>query len=267
MTTVQLTQLCEQVAELCRKVGRFQLEELAHFGRERIEYKGLHDLVSYVDRESEQALVQGLSILLPEAGFLTEEGTVQSEATAWRWIVDPLDGTTNFIHGLPFFSISIALMLHDTLQLGVVYEVSRGECFTAVKGGGAFLNGAAIRVSAVPTMNESLLATGFPYYNFDKMPAYLEVLRKCMQGSQGMRRLGSAALDLAYVAAGRFEAYFEYNLKPWDVAAGALLVLEAGGCVADFHGGREYIYGHEILAGNPLVFAELEVILKEHFVR
>lgn len=267
MTSVQLSLLCEQVAELCRKVGRFQLEELAHFGRERIEYKGLHDLVSYVDRESEQALVQGLRILLPEAGFLTEEGTVESQSTAWRWIIDPLDGTTNFIHGLPFFSISIALMWHDELQLGVVYEVSRGECFTAVKGGGAFLNGRAIRVSAVPTMNESLLATGFPYYNFDKMPAYLEVLRKCMQGSQGMRRLGSAALDLAYVAAGRFEAYFEYNLKPWDVAAGALLVLEAGGRVADFHGGREYIYGHEILAGNPAVFTELEHILQQHFVR
>lgn len=265
MTTTELQQLSTAVAELCRKVGQFQLNELQAFGRERIEYKGLHDLVSYVDRESEQALVAALEVLLPEAGFLTEEGTVVQEDKAWRWIIDPLDGTTNFIHGLPFFSISIALIHGDTLQMGVVYEVSRGECFTAVKGCGAFLNDKPIHVSKVPTMHESLLATGFPYYNFDKMPAYLEVLRQCMQGSQGMRRLGSAALDLAYVAAGRFEAYFEYNLKPWDVAAGALLVQEAGGLVTDFNGGNKYLYGLEILAGTPPVYAELLDILRKQF--
>lgn len=265
MTSPNLQQLVTDVTELCRKVGKFQLNELAGFGRDRIEYKGLHDLVSYVDRESEQALVAGLEVLFPDAGFLTEEGTVSQEAKPWRWIIDPLDGTTNFIHGLPFFAISIALVYGDELQLGIVYEVSRGECFTAIKGEGAYLNGQPIHVSKVPNMNESLLATGFPFYNFDKMPAYLEVLRQCMQGSQGMRRLGSAALDLAYVAAGRFEAYFEYNLKPWDVAAGALLVQEAGGIVTDFHGGNKYLYGLEILAGNPPVYTELLAILRKQF--
>ncbi len=265
MTPATLLELTHQVIELSKKTGRFQLDELQHFGRERIEYKGLHDLVSYVDRESEKSLVAGLGELLPEAGFLTEEGTVVQEEKDWRWIIDPLDGTTNFIHGLPFFAISIALVKGDVLQMGVVYEVSRGECFWAVKGQGAFLNDLPIRVSKVPNMNESLLATGFPYYNFDKMPAYLEVLRQCMQGSQGMRRLGSAALDLAFVAAGRFEAYFEYNLKPWDVAAGALLVQEAGGVVTDFNGGDKYLHGLEILAGNPPVYAELAAILRKQF--
>jgi myo-inositol-1(or 4)-monophosphatase len=265
MTTQELVTLAGQVIELSRKTGRFQLDEMAHFKRDSIEYKGLHDLVSYVDRESETALVNGLSQLLPAAGFLTEEGMVSQEAKPWRWIIDPLDGTTNFIHGLPFFAISIALVYDDVLQLGVVYEVSRGECFWAVKGHGAYLHQQKLQVSSVPLLNESLLATGFPYYNFDKMPAYLAVLRECMQGSQGMRRLGSAALDLAYVAAGRFDAYFEYNLKPWDVAAGALLVQEAGGVVTDFSGGNKYLYGHEIAASNPSIYPELMAILSRQF--
>lgn len=250
MTQLPLASLETAICELARQVAVFQRQELAVFERSSIEHKGVHDLVSYVDRESEKQLVAGLQQLLPEAGFITEEGTVAQEDKALHWIIDPLDGTTNFTHGLPFFSISVALAAGDELLVGVVYESNRDECFSAHQGGGARLNGKTIRVSDVPELDQALLATGFPYYAFDRIENYLEVLRYFMQHTQGMRRLGSAALDLAYVACGRFEGYFEYNLNSYDVAAGALLVVEAGGTVTDFNGGHSYLFGREILAAN-----------------
>jgi myo-inositol-1(or 4)-monophosphatase len=257
MTLDQLLQLSDQVNQLAAEVAAFQRQELAVFERGAIEHKGLHDLVSYVDRQSEEMLVAQLQKLLPEAGFITEEGTVAQERKPLVWIIDPLDGTTNFTHGLPFFSISIALLAGNELVLGVVYEANRNECFSAVRGGGARLNGRPIQISGINVLNESLLATGFPYYAFDKMPEYLNVLGYFMKHSQGMRRLGSAALDLAYVACGRFEGYFEYNLNSYDVAAGALLVQEAGGRVSDFRGGNNYLFGREILAATPGVHAQM----------
>lgn len=257
MTQVQLLNLLPKVNQLAAQVAAFQRQELAVFNRSNIEHKGLHDLVSYVDRQSEEMLVAALQQFLPEAGFITEEGTVAQEEKPWIWIIDPLDGTTNFTHGLPFFSISIALLHANELVLGVVYESNRDECFSAVRGAGAWLNGVPIRISGVQTLNESLLATGFPYYAFEKMPEYLKVLGYFMEHSQGMRRIGSAALDLAYVACGRFEGYFEYNLNSYDVAAGALLVQEAGGVVTDFKGGNTYLFGREILAATRGVHAEM----------
>jgi myo-inositol-1(or 4)-monophosphatase len=257
MTPQQLAALETEVCQLAREVAAFQRQELAVFDRGNIEHKGVHDLVSYVDRQSEEQLVARLQQLLPEAGFITEEGTVAQEDKALRWIIDPLDGTTNFTHGLPFFSISIALAAGEELLLGVVYESNRDECFSAYRAGGARLNGKTIRVSEVPVLDQSLLATGFPYYAFDRIENYLEVLRYFMQHTQGMRRLGSAALDLAYVACGRFEGYFEYNLNSYDVAAGALLVTEAGGTVTDFNGGKSYLFGREILAANARVHPEM----------
>lgn len=257
MTPQQLAALETEVCQLAREVAAFQRQELAVFDRGNIEHKGVHDLVSYVDRESEKQLVARLQQLLPEAGFITEEGTVAQEDKALRWIIDPLDGTTNFTHGLPFFSISIALAAGEELLLGVVYESNREECFSAYKDGGARLNGQTIRVSEVPVLDQALLATGFPYYAFDRIENYLTVLRYFMQHTQGMRRLGSAALDLAYVACGRFEGYFEYNLNSYDVAAGALLVAEAGGKVTDFKGGNSYLFGREILAANARIHPEM----------
>lgn len=257
MTQQQLAALETEVCQLAREVAAFQRQELAVFDRGNIEHKGVHDLVSYVDRQSEERLVARLQQLLPEAGFITEEGTVAQEDKALRWIIDPLDGTTNFTHGLPFFSISIALAAGEELLLGVVYESNREECFSAYRDGGARLNGQPIRVSEVPVLDQALLATGFPYYAFDRIENYLDVLRYFMQHTQGMRRLGSAALDLAYVACGRFEGYFEYNLNSYDVAAGALLVSEAGGQVTDFHGGKSYLFGREILAANARIHAEM----------
>lgn len=257
MTPQQLAALETEVCELAREVAAFQRQELAVFDRGNIEHKGVHDLVSYVDRQSEERLVARLQQLLPEAGFITEEGTVAQEDKALRWIIDPLDGTTNFTHGLPFFSISIALAAGEELLLGVVYESNREECFSAYRDGGARLNGQPIRVSEVPLLDQALLATGFPYYAFDRIENYLDVLRYFMQHTQGMRRLGSAALDLAYVACGRFEGYFEYNLNSYDVAAGALLVAEAGGKVTDFNGGNSYLFGREILATNAHIHKQM----------
>lgn len=257
MTQQQLATLESAVCDIARQVAAFQRQELAVFDRGNIEHKGVHDLVSYVDRESEKQLVAGLQKLLPEAGFITEEGTVAQEDKALRWIIDPLDGTTNFTHGLPFFSISVALAAGEELLVGVVYEANRDECFSAHRGGGARLNGKKIQVSEVPVLDQALLATGFPYYAFDRIENYLVVLRYFMQHTQGMRRLGSAALDLAYVACGRFEGYFEYNLNSYDVAAGALLVAEAGGKVTDFNGGSSYLFGREILAANAHIHEQM----------
>lgn len=257
MTIAELSALETAVNALAAEVAAFQRAELTTFDKADVEHKGLNDLVSYVDRQSEEMLVARLQQLLPEAGFITEEGTIAQHDKPYMWIIDPLDGTTNFTHGLPFFAISIALMKADRLLLGVVYEANRSECFSAIKGGGARLNGRSIRVSKVDSLEKSLLATGFPYYAFDKMPKYLEVLAGFMQQSQGMRRIGSAALDLAYVACGRFEGYFEYNLNSYDVAAGALLVLEAGGMVSDFKGGDNYIFGREILAATEGVHKQM----------
>ncbi len=203
---------------------------------------------------------------MPEASFLAEEGTVAAEARSWQWIIDPLDGTTNFLHGLPFFSISLALQYEGETVLGVVHEANRQETFYSWKGAaGCFLNKKIITVSPTAALADSLLATGFPYYDFEKMQAYMLVLQDLMQDTRGLRRFGSAALDLAYVACGRFDGYFEYSLSPWDVAAGAFLVQQAGGRVSDFAGGNNYIHGREILAGNSALFETLLKRVRTYF--
>lgn len=249
--------LREQVLEVARPVADFQRREWATFNRNAIEYKGAHDLVSYVDRTSEKMLVAGLSTLLPEAGFLTEEGTVEQHQRPLMWVVDPLDGTTNFTHGLPFFSISIALLFEGTPLLGLVWEPIRDERFSAVAQQGSWLNEEKIRVSATSHLDQALLATGFPYEKYDRVDDYLPVLRRMMTESRGVRRLGSAALDLAYVACGRFDGYYEYNLSPWDVAAGVLLVTEAGGVATDFSGDANAIFGKQVVAANHPLHPQL----------
>lgn len=247
---INLSTLEQDVSGLCREVGDFILRECGQFDRSRIEQKeGFNNLVSYVDKESEKRLVKSLSILLPGAGFLGEEGTSVKGDNGYQWIIDPLDGTTNFTHAFPLFAISIGLALRDEIVLGIVFEMNRGELFHAVKDRPAYMNDKEIRVSPVQSMQESLLATGFPYEDFDKMNAYLDIIKDFLKTSHGVRRLGSAATDLAYVACGRFEGFFEYNLNPWDVAAGAFLVQQAGGIVTDFRGGNNYLFGKEICAG------------------
>jgi myo-inositol-1(or 4)-monophosphatase len=254
--------ICEQVVDLSKNTGSFIKNELQNFTQKHVEVKGVHNFVSYVDKASEQQLVSSLAKILPSAGFIAEEGTGSPSSNGLNWVIDPLDGTTNYIHGLPPFAISIALMEGDDVILGVIHEISLNETFWACKEGNAFLNGSAISVSAVNTINDSLIATGFPYYDYDRIAPFFKTMEHFMRYSHGLRRLGSAATDLAYVACGRFDAFYEYSLQPWDVAAGALIVQRAGGIVSDFSGGKNYIFGNEIIATNPSIFVEFQDIVK-----
>ncbi|ANQ47670.2 inositol monophosphatase [Flammeovirga sp. MY04] len=253
--------LTHKVVKLTEKVGEFIAIERQNFDSSKIEYKGLNDLVSYVDKTAEKKLVEGLTTLLPEAGFIGEEGTNKPSQNGLTWIIDPLDGTTNFIHGVPIFSISIALVSENDYCLGVVREVNLNECFYAWKDGGAFMNGSPIHVSMQTNLKSGLIATGFPYYDFEKMPQYINILKGMMEGSHGLRRMGSAAVDLAYVACGRFEGFFEYNLNPWDVAGGGIIVKEAGGIVSTFSNNDSYIEDREIIAAAPSIHKEMQSII------
>jgi myo-inositol-1(or 4)-monophosphatase len=278
-----LAALTREICTIATDAGTFLLQEQRQFKREAIEYKGLNNLVSYVDKETEKQLVERLNKLLPEAGFITEEETTgqATDQSALNWIIDPLDGTANFIHGLPVFAVSIGLAEGKTPIAGVVYDPSRDECFSAWQGGGAYCNaskisvspttqlgesmvGNAIKVSPATQLGESLIATGFPYYRFEQMQPYLQILESLMQQTHGLRRMGSAAIDLSYVACGRFEAFYEYNLHAWDMAAGVLLVREAGGIVTDFEGGDEFLFRGDIVAGCG-IHPELMRVIHEYW--
>lgn len=259
---INLEKICHDVVALARETGAFVKSERQK-NKLDIENKGTNDFVTHVDKGSEQRLVKGLKLILPQAGFIAEENTDTTKGEEFNWVIDPIDGTTNFIHGLTPYAISIALMQHDQIVVGVVYEMGLDECFYAWKGGHAWLNGKQISVSDRKTVSDSLVATGFPYTMFKQMNVFLKSLDFFMRKSHGIRRLGSAAADLAYVACGRFEAFYEYNLNPWDVAAGALLVTEAGGRMSDFSGGNNYIFGKELVATNHHVYDEFLRDVKE----
>ena len=262
--SMDLELLCEKVNELSREVGAFIKNEVKQVRQQDIETKSLNSLVSYVDKQAEEKIVQRLAQLLPESGFIAEEGTSDKVGEIYNWIIDPLDGTTNFLHSLPVYSVSIALQKNDEIILGVVYEVNQDECFYAWKGSNAFLNGNPISVSKNLKLADSLLATGFPYYDFDRLDTYFECLKFLAQNSRGVRRMGSAAVDLAYVACGRFDAYFEYSLNAWDVAAGALIVKQAGGKIFDFKGKQNWLFGKEIVATSTNVEQEIASVLKKY---
>ena len=264
---MNLEQIEKDVIGICREVGEFIARESASFDLTRIEQKQVfNNLVSYVDKESEKALVKTLSKLLPEAGFITEEGTVeQSQQHEYNWIIDPLDGTTNFLHGIPLYAISIGLTRHEKAVLGVVYDICHRESYHAVENGPAFCNDKEIRVSSVGSLHEGLLATGFPYYQFDKRGVYLDIINHFLDETHGIRRFGSAAIDLAYVACGRLEGFFEYNLHPWDVAAGTFIVQQAGGKVTDFRGGNNFLFGNQLCAANANVHAEMLQIIESRW--
>lgn len=258
-------QIIDAASGLTKSVGSFILNERKGFTSEKVEVKGRNDLVSYVDKTSEEMLIKGLSKLLPESGFLAEESTVSYQKdTEYTWVIDPLDGTTNFIHGLPVFAISIGLLHHEELVGGIVYEINRDELFSAIVHEGAFLNGKQIRVSNAPNVLQSLICTGFPVQDFTHLDDYLDILKELVQHSHGLRRVGSAATDLAYVACGRYDAFFEYNLNPWDVAAGILIVKEAGGRVSDFRGENNALWGRQIVAGGHN-HVELLAIIQKHW--
>jgi len=259
------TLLCNQTIDICKTTGQFIREQLNQIKESDIEQKGRHDFVSYVDKTAEQMIIKALYEIFPEAGFIAEEGTSTVRGERYNWVIDPLDGTTNFLHGLPCFCISIALVDNDEPIVGVVYEINLDECFSATKGGGAFLNGNPIKVSTQKNLDRALIATGFPYSNYSLLQKYMLIFEQLIRTSSGVRRLGSAAADLAYVACGRFEFFFEYSLHHWDVAAGILLVTEAGGVVTDFSGGKKYLMGQEILASNAGIYKEAAEIMDKYF--
>ncbi|NOW93494.1 inositol monophosphatase family protein [Mucilaginibacter sp. SG564] len=263
---MQLKNITEQVIEVSKQAGDFIRQERKTFNADKIEYKGLNDLVSYVDKTAEKLIVEGLKKILPEAGFITEEKTTTTVGERYNWIIDPLDGTTNFIHGIPSFSVSIALKEYDELVAGVVYEVNLDECFYAWKDGPAYFNGTEIRVSNNQTVANSLLATGFPYYDFGKQDAYIALFADLMKNCHGLRRLGSAAVDLVYTACGRFDAFYEYNLNSWDVAAGIVIVRQAGGEVVTFSGGSDVLEAREVVATNGKITGELVQYIQKYFV-
>ncbi|MFW5656902.1 MAG: inositol monophosphatase family protein [Bacteroidota bacterium] len=245
-----------QTIDLVRKTGDYIRKEREKFKRESVITKGLHNFVTHVDKAAEERLVSGLEKILPGSGFIAEEGTSTKKGEQYNWVIDPLDGTTNFIHNLPPFAISVALMEHNEIVLGVVLEIRLDECFYAWKGSHAYLNGEIIKVSNATAIKDSLIATGFPYTDFERIGPFLQTLTSFMKTSHGVRRLGSAATDLAYVACGRFEAFYEYGLHPWDVAAGVCILRQAGGKVTDFFGRDDFLYEGEIVASNNLVHDE-----------
>lgn len=264
MTAAEQSALLAQLTPHIRAVGDFIRQERAQFDRATVELKGPNDLVSYVDRTAEQQLVAACKALLPESGFITEEAPADGPERDFVWIIDPLDGTTNFVFGVPVFSISLALQHRGETVLGVVYELNQDEFFHALRGGGAFCNGRPIQPNSTSTLEAALLATGFPFREYGYIDEYLALLKDIFKSSRGLRRLGSAAVDLAYVACGRFDGYFETGLKPWDAAAGALLVEEAGGKVTDYSGGGDYLFGATLVATNGAVHAPLMALLQRH---
>lgn len=254
--------ICSRVQDIAREAGDYIATERKRFTVDKVEEKGTFNFVSYVDKGAENIIVEALGELLPEAGFIAEEGSGRADdGASYQWIIDPLDGTTNFVHGLPPYAVSIALWdtrARETV-VGVVYEVTLQECFYSWKGAGAaYLNGEPVRVSDVARVDDALVLTGLAYgldaevvRHFENSFAYFN------RHSHGARRLGSAATDLVYVACGRADAFYQVNLSPWDVAAGAFIVRQAGGRVTDFCGGDDYTYGRSVVTSTPGIWDEI----------
>lgn len=226
------------------------------------EAKGENDFVTRIDKEAEEAIIAKIKQSYPEHSFVGEEGGVVEGDETFKWVIDPLDGTTNFIKGIPHFAVSIALMYKGKLDQAVIFDPIRGELFTASKGSGAQLNGYRIRASTAKELGNTVLATAFPFKDKSALPGYMDSFKNIFLQSGDVRRGGSAALDLAYVAAGRFDGYWERGVKPWDTAAGELLVREAGGLITDFDGGNDAMKKGEIVAGSPKVVQALVKQLK-----
>ena len=234
----------------------------------KVSAKQPNDFVTEVDRAAEAAIIEILREAYPNYGILAEESGETAGKGArdaeFQWIIDPLDGTTNFIHGLPQYAISIALARAGTVEQAVVFDPNRNELFTAGKGAGAFLNDRRIRVSRRTKLQEALIGTGFPYRMFDNVDAYLAIFKELTQKTAGLRRPGAASLDLCYVACGRYDGFWEFGLSPWDMAAGALVISEAGGLVSDLNGDPSFLESGNIVAGTPKVFAPLLQLIASH---
>ena len=231
----------------------------------RVSTKGQRDFVTEVDRAAEAAIIETLSTAYPQHAFLAEEsGASAGQRDAeYTWIIDPLDGTTNFIHGFPQYAVSIGLRQRGVLTQAVVYDPSRNELFTASRGRGAFLNDRRIRVSRRSKLRESLIGTGFPFRQLEHLDEYVRMFKRITEETAGIRRPGAAALDLAYVAAGRLDGFWEFGLSPWDMAAGTLLIVEAGGLVSDFDGEDNHLFTGNVVCGAPKIHEQLLALVQE----
>ena len=260
---MDLQKVTEEALHVVETAAAFIRANLYNVRSDQVDEKGLNSLVSFVDRQAEEILVKGLSAILPEAGILSEEETVEQARKQLTWIIDPLDGTTNFLHSVPYFSVSVALADGPDIIAGIVHEVMHNEVFIANTGSGAFLNGKPIHVSPRVELRDILVGTGFPYNTSHVSDGHFAALRKVLMTTRGIRRIGSAALDLCYVACGRFGAFYEHTLNPWDIAAGALIVREAGGLVSDYGGEDQWLSKGEILATAPQFLPEMLEICSE----
>lgn len=256
--------LLNTAVKAARKGGDLALRYLNRVGDIEVRSKARNEFVTQVDHAAEAAIIDSIRERYPHHAILAEEsGSHPGEE--FSWIIDPLDGTTNFIHGFPVFSVSIAVKVRDQLEVGVVYDPCRQELYTATRGGGAQLDGRRIRVSAWPGLEGALIGTGFPYRsNVEWLPKYMPMLQAVMENTAGVRRPGSAALDLCYVAAGRLDGFWEFGLSSWDIAAGTLLIREAGGLATSLTPARDVLESGNIIAGSPRVHEALHHLLAPH---
>jgi myo-inositol-1(or 4)-monophosphatase len=258
------SEFLDTAVEAARRAEDVMLRNLGTLSHKDIGKKQASDFVTRVDRECEEVIVNAIRSKFPGHSFLAEE-SVQESSKAYRWIIDPLDGTTNYIHQYPTFSTSIALEVDGEVVLGVVLDPMRGELFHAEKGKGAFLNGMQVKVSSVDVPTSSLITTGFPFRSKHMTDHYLAAFRKIFLIAGDLRRAGSAALDLAYLGAGRCEGFFELGLSAWDIAAGGIVIKEAGGVITDFSGGDEYLETGNVVAGTPAMHPKILEVIKETF--
>jgi len=251
--------------EAAKSASKILTDNFGKISLEDIKEKKQNDFLTFVDEESEDTIIKSILNAFPDHSILAEESGWQKHNSDYEWIIDPLDGTKNYISGIPFFSISIALRHKDQIELGVVLDPVRNELFHAQRGGGAFLNGKKILVSNRENLEDCLLATGFPFKQKQSLPSYVNCFKDIFQQCSGMRRMGSAAIDLAYVAAGRFEGFWELGLSPWDMAAGSIIIVEAGGKITDFWGNNSHLSNGYITATNGHIHQVLNQIIQTYF--
>lgn len=250
--------------QAAKEAGEFIASQLNNIDQLNVQEKDKNNFVSEVDQHAEAIIIQTIRKYYPDHNILAEESGQHKTNSDFEWIIDPLDGTTNFLHQFPQFAVSIAVTEKGKLVHGVVYDPLKDELFSASRGAGARLNNFRIRASEQKTLDNALLATGFPYYQFGYMPEYIETLKVFMEKTAGIRRAGSAALDLAYVAAGRVDGYYELNLKPWDIAAGALIAQEAGALTIDHRGAENFLKNGNIISANPKLLKEMVKVISQH---
>jgi len=246
-----------------RRAGNIILRHLEQLDRVAVEIKGQQDFVSEVDRQAEAEIIRVIRAAYPDHAILAEESGEQA-GDEYQWIIDPLDGTTNFLHHFPQFAVSIGLEYHKKLYQAVVFDPLKNELFTASRGAGAQLNDRRIRVSSIASLDSALLGTGFPFKSNEYLEVWINIFRSFAASTSGVRRAGSAALDLAYVASGRLDGFWEIGLKPWDMAAGCLLIQEAGGLAGDFSGGQQFLESGNLIAGTPRIYTEMLRLMKPH---